>query len=137
MIPQAAHFQASWTYKWLPCFALFHQREREPKTSLGVGAADSSSPRFVAKKQNPGDFPGSPAIRTPCLQCRGQFLVRDLRSYLPCGAAEKRNGTLEEPRVLSAFCPRPFLEDPTWPHAPCRHRLPGMLPGQSSFLTRS
>ena len=39
------------------------------------------------------EFPGGPLVRTPHLHCWGlrvQFLVRELRSWKPCGAAGKK-----------------------------------------------
>ena len=40
-----------------------------------------------------GDFPSSPVVRVSCLCCAGQrvqFLVGELKSYVPCGVARKK-----------------------------------------------
>ena len=43
-------------------------------------------------KEESGDFPGSPVVKTLHFQCRGvqvQSLVEDLRFHIPCRAARK------------------------------------------------
>lgn len=57
-----------------------------------------SEHRAVFKNQSPGDFPGSPGVKTPCSQCaRVWCMVGQLTSYMSRDAAKKIRKKEQEP----------------------------------------